>query len=151
MQEGIERLTCLRTLGRVIVIGDKKACKSECLRNLNHLRNLAMECKGVDVGEINKAEFKNKTKLICLGIELSSSNTNEEALEYFQPPPNLEQLGLSSYRGASRLSLNWMMSITKLRKLSLRIWSGFERLSLGNCHVLNLLRLSLIGVWMMNL
>ncbi|KAK2634603.1 hypothetical protein Ddye_029395 [Dipteronia dyeriana] len=131
MQEGIERLTCLKTLGRVIVSGDKKAYKFECLRNLNHLRNLAMECRRVDVGEINKAKFKNKTKLLSLGIELSSSNTNEEALKDFQPLPNLEQLGLSSYRGASRLSLNWMMSLKKLRKLSLRRWSGFERLSLG--------------------
>ncbi|KAI9162353.1 hypothetical protein LWI28_026464 [Acer negundo] len=127
--------------------GDKKACKFECLRNLNHLGGeLDIICSGgVDVGEVNKAEFQNKTKLLGLGIELKRlrtrdlsleedvSNTNEEALEDFQPPPNLETLSLTGYSGASRLSLNWMMSLTKLRNLFLDSWShiGFDRLSLG--------------------
>ncbi|KAI9160699.1 hypothetical protein LWI28_010792 [Acer negundo] len=146
MSKGIERLTCLRTLDKVVVSGDKKACKFECLRNLNHLRGeLYIHCIGVDVGEINKAEFKNKTKLLSFRIELSSeedvSNTNEEALEDFQPPPNLELLFLRGYRGASCLSLNWIMSLTKLRRLSLDCGShiGFERLSLGKLPYLELL------------
>ncbi|KAK3220150.1 hypothetical protein Dsin_014120 [Dipteronia sinensis] len=142
MPKGIERLTCLRTLSVVVMSGDKKACKFECLRNLNHLgRELWMTCRGgVDVGEINKAGFKNKTKLVILMIDLSSeegvSNTNEEALEDFQPAPNLEALSLCGYWGASRLSLNWMMSLTKLRKLYLKSWSGFIRLSLGKLSCL---------------
>ncbi|KAK3220154.1 hypothetical protein Dsin_014124 [Dipteronia sinensis] len=146
MPRGIERLTCLRTLDKVVVSGDKKACKFECLRNLNHLGGqLWMKCRGgVDVGEINKAEFKNKTKLLGLWALLSSEVSNEEALEDFQPPPNLEELTLSGYRGASRLSLNWMMSLTKLKKLELGSWSCFERLSLAKLPCLESL-----SIWKM--
>ncbi|KAL5755792.1 hypothetical protein ACOSQ2_020538 [Xanthoceras sorbifolium] len=116
MPKGIERLTCLRTLSKVIVSGDKKACTFECLRNLNHLGgSLEIRCRGVDLGEINKAEFKNKTKLI-----------NEEALEDFQPPPNLESLELIGYEGTSRC--NWIASLTKLRMVYFSGWSGTELL-----------------------
>ncbi|KAH7565425.1 hypothetical protein JRO89_XS09G0205100 [Xanthoceras sorbifolium] len=129
MPKGIERLTCLRTLSKVIVSGDKKACTFECLRNLNHLGgSLEIECSGVDLGEINKAEFKNKTKLLFLDLRLLSNVINEEALEDFQPPPNLERFGLYKYRGTSRLFLNWMTSLTKLRMLRLYGWSGTELL-----------------------
>ncbi|KAL5755793.1 hypothetical protein ACOSQ2_020539 [Xanthoceras sorbifolium] len=129
MPKGIERLTCLRTLSKVIVSGDKKACTFECLRNLNHLGgSLQIECSGVDLGEINKAEFKNKTKLLFLHLGLSSNVINEEALEDFQPPPNLERFDLNEYRGTSRLFLNWMTSLTKLRSVWLYGWSGTELL-----------------------
>ncbi|KAL5757606.1 hypothetical protein ACOSP7_020217 [Xanthoceras sorbifolium] len=124
MPKGIERLTCLRTLSKVIMSGDKKACTFECLRNLNHLGgSLEIECSGVDLGEINKAEFKNKTKLLFLDLWLSSDVINEEALEDFQPPPNLESLDLSCYKGTSRLFCNWMTSLTKLKRLFLFGWS----------------------------
>ncbi|KAL5824441.1 hypothetical protein ACOSQ3_020504 [Xanthoceras sorbifolium] len=130
MPKGIERLTCLRTLSKVIVSGDKKACTFECLRNLNHLGgSLQIECwSRVDLGEINKAEFNNKTKLLFLDLWLSSNVINEEALEDFQPPPNLERFYLNEYRGTSRLFLNWMTSLTKLRSVSLFDWSGTELL-----------------------
>ncbi|KAH7565429.1 hypothetical protein JRO89_XS09G0205500 [Xanthoceras sorbifolium] len=126
MPKGIERLTCLRTLSKVIVSGDKKACTFECLRNLNRLGgSLEIRCSGVDLGEINKAEFKNKTKLLFLDLWLSSNVSNEEALEDFQPPPNLERFDLNEYRGTSRLFLNWMTSLTKLRMSVKRVGDEF--------------------------
>ncbi|KAL5757594.1 hypothetical protein ACOSP7_020205 [Xanthoceras sorbifolium] len=129
MPKGIERLTCLRTLSKVIVSGDKNACTFKCLRNLNHLGgSLQIECSWVDLGDINKAEFKNKTKLLFLDLWLSSNVSNKEALEDFQPPPNLERFDLNKYRGTSRLFLNWMTSLTKLRRVWLSDWSRTELL-----------------------
>ncbi|KAL5757605.1 hypothetical protein ACOSP7_020216 [Xanthoceras sorbifolium] len=129
MPKGIERLTCLRTLSKVIVSGDKNACTFKCLRNLNHLGgSLQIECSWVDLGDINKAEFKNKTKLLFLDLWLSSNVSNEKALEDFQPPPNLERFDLNKYRGTSRLFLNWMTSLTKLRRVWLSDWSDTELL-----------------------
>ncbi|KAL5757624.1 hypothetical protein ACOSP7_020235 [Xanthoceras sorbifolium] len=141
MPKGIERLTCLRTLSKVIVGGDKEACKFECLRNLDHLGgSLEIECIGVDLGEINKAEFKNKTKLLSLKLWLLSDVSSEEALENFQPPPNLQCFDLRGYNGDSCLFLNWMKFLTKLRTLWLHDWSAMELLPpLGKLPCLELL------------
>ncbi|KAK2633641.1 hypothetical protein Ddye_032800 [Dipteronia dyeriana] len=164
MPKGIERLSCLRTLDKVVMSGDKKACKFECLRNLNHLGgSLNMICSGgVDVGEINKAEFKDKTKLLALCIELwGVSDTNEEALEDFQPPLNLEELDeeldLVGYRGASRLSSEENVSNTNeealedfqpppnLKTLGLAGYRGASRLSLN--WMMSLTKLSYLGLY----
>ncbi|KAI9175204.1 hypothetical protein LWI28_028795 [Acer negundo] len=153
MSQGIEKLTCLRTLNKIVIGGDIKACNFECLRNLNHLQgSLDIECRDqVDVGEINNAEFKNKENLYGLRLEfptLKFKNNdfptllNEEAFEAFQPPPNLENLKIERYNGNP--TLKWMEnSLLKLKKLWLEDWKNLERLpSLGKLLSLETLSIS---------
>ncbi|KAL5824676.1 hypothetical protein ACOSQ3_020739 [Xanthoceras sorbifolium] len=143
MPKGFERLTCLRTLNKIVVTGDIQTCGFECLRNLNHLQgSLDIECRDqVDVREINNAEFNNKESLYGLRLEFWDA-LNEEAFEVFQPPPYLENLNIERYKG-NPTSLKWMESLTKPRKLCLQDWENLERLpSLGKLPSLETLSIS---------
>ncbi|KAL5822592.1 hypothetical protein ACOSQ4_020492 [Xanthoceras sorbifolium] len=144
MPRGIERLTCLRTLSKVVVGGDDRGCTFECVKNLNHLRgSLDMKCKGlVDVTGIHNAEFKNKKNLTGLKLEFKDVFYSKETLEDFQAPPNLEELTIDGYGGGNCMSINWMMSLTKLRELSLKHWTKLEFLPpLGKLLYLESLRI----------
>ncbi|XP_031260885.1 putative disease resistance protein RGA3 [Pistacia vera] len=130
MPIGIQRLTNLRTLRLFIVSGgggtDNKACSLEGLKYLNIFGELHIAKLGnvSNMDEARRLELKNKKNLLHLSLnfrkdEGERTNEDDEALlEILQPPSNLEKLHIVSYRGNTILP-NWMMSLTKLRKLQL--------------------------------
>ncbi|KAL5757621.1 hypothetical protein ACOSP7_020232 [Xanthoceras sorbifolium] len=161
LPEGIEKLVNLRHLinydsmmeyyiympkgiERLILGGDDRGCTFECVKNLNHLRgSLDMKCKGlVDVSGIHNAEFKNKKNLTGLKLEFKDVYYSQETLEDFQAPSNLEELTIDGYGGGNSMSINWMMSLSKLRELSLKHWTKLEFLPpLGKLLYLESLRI----------
>ncbi|XP_044474622.1 putative disease resistance protein RGA4 [Mangifera indica] len=127
---GIQRLSNLRTLKCFVVSGsnDEKTCSLEGLKYLNLFGELSINKLGnvSDVEEVKRLEIKNRKSLIDLGLDFEKNvdvrerrNEEDEALlEILQPSLNLEKLGIWSYRGNTILP-NWMMSLTKLRHLTL--------------------------------
>lgn len=135
MPKGIGGLTNLQTL-RVFVAMDgginSKVSSLGDLRNLMHLRgHLKISGLGVvsDVTGAKEAELQNKTGLRSLILDFTNSNrltsersfVDERLLEALQPPPFLKKLEIWGYSGRTILP-NWMMGLTNLRHVSLRIF-----------------------------
>ncbi|XP_031276701.1 putative disease resistance protein RGA3 [Pistacia vera] len=142
MPIGIGRLTHLRTLSEFIVSGagngthGNKACNLESLKDLNRLRG-KLVLRGLgnvkNVSEVLKMELKNKKNLSGLGVifdgDIEEIHYNDKSiLKALQPPLNLEKLDIQSYRGSTFLS-NWIMSLTRLRELSLNDCINCKHLS----------------------
>lgn len=163
MPKGIERLTCLRTLNEFIVSAgsdDGKACKLGCLKSLNHLRgSLKIKKLGnVSKDEIKEAELGKKENLLalCLSLEKDGkrgrkNKDDEDALEGLQVPPNLERLEIFYHR-SKRLSSIFIMSLAKLRSMSLDRCINLEKLprlgelpSLESLTIRNMRRLEEVG------
>ncbi|XP_044482939.1 putative disease resistance protein RGA3 [Mangifera indica] len=128
--KGIQRLSNLRTLRYFVVSGsnDEKACSLEGLKYLNLFGELRIKRLGnvSDVEEVKASPLKSHENLVGLGLDFNKDidgrerrNEEDEALlEILQPSLNLEKLKIVSYRGNTILP-NWMMSLTKLRHLTL--------------------------------
>ncbi|XP_044495514.1 putative disease resistance protein RGA3 isoform X2 [Mangifera indica] len=152
MPKGLERLTCLRTLRFVISDGSygSKACSIECLRNFKGLQDLGIKGFGnlTDAAKVKGIELIDKKNLRDLIVDFERSNNAghdyEEFLEALQPPPNLMELSLRNYRG-NTMSPNWMVSLNRLRKLSLEDCRNCEHLPpLGK-----LSSLEILSIWRM--
>jgi Leucine-rich repeat (LRR) protein len=155
--KGIERITCLRTLDVFTVCGggenESKAANLRELKNLNHIggslsiRNLGGGIE--DASDAAEAQLKNKKRLLRLRLDFIREKTELQAnegslIEALQPPSDLEDLTISGYGG---LDLpNWMMTLTRLRVLSLGLRENVEvlpplgRLPNLECLVLNSLK-----------
>ncbi|KAK9278968.1 hypothetical protein L1049_028550 [Liquidambar formosana] len=125
LPKGFARLSSLQILPIFIVSGDdeRQACKFGDLRNLNNLRSLGITRLGNlgDVGEAQKLELKRMKHLVSLHFDFFSRDNEvgkrEDVIEALEPHPNLKDLCIHGY-GGTQLP-GWMMSLTKLRKLSL--------------------------------
>ncbi|XP_044495533.1 putative disease resistance protein RGA3 [Mangifera indica] len=153
MPKGLERLTGLRTLLFVISDGShgSKACSIECLRNFKGLQDLGIKGFGnlTDAAKVKGIELINKKNLRDLIVHFERSNNAghdyEEFLEALQPPPNLMELSLRNYKGNTMFP-NWMVSLNKLRKLTLEGCTNCEHLPpLGKLSSLEIL--SIWGMW----
>ncbi|KAJ6882754.1 disease resistance protein RGA3 [Populus alba x Populus x berolinensis] len=128
--KGIERITCLQTLDVFILCGggenESKAANLRELKDLNHIGG-SLEIRNLGGGkevasDATKAQLKNKKRLLRLELQFDGEKTelqaNEDALiEALQPPSDLGYLTLWGYGG---LELpNWMMTVTRLRGLTL--------------------------------
>ncbi|XP_044475011.1 putative disease resistance RPP13-like protein 1 [Mangifera indica] len=139
MPIGIQRLSNLRTLSNFVVSdgNDEKACSLEGLKYLNLYGKLYIGMLGnVSSGEkVKKSEIKNQKSLFGLTLDFEKNvdgrerrNEEDEALlDILQPSLNLEKLNILTYRGNSNLP-NWMMSLTKLRHLTLNCCSNYKHL-----------------------
>lgn len=102
-----------------------------------HLRALIIERLGnvTDANVGRKVELKKWTKLESLNLDFGKSNEDEEGtrtreddellLEALQPPPDLRTLEIYKYKG-NTISLIWLVSLTKLRKLYLGCFVNLE-------------------------
>ncbi|XP_031275639.1 putative disease resistance protein RGA3 isoform X1 [Pistacia vera] len=142
MPIGIQRLTNLRTLRLFVVSGggggggtDNKACSLEGLKYLNIFGELRIAKLGnvSNVDEARRSELKNQENLLHLSLDFNTDEgerTNEDdevLLEILQPPLNLEKLVIRNYRGNTILP-NWMMSLTKLKRLTLSTCMNLKHL-----------------------
>ncbi|XP_031255098.1 disease resistance protein RGA2-like [Pistacia vera] len=130
MPKGIEKLTGLRRLSELVISGegdhDNKACTLEGLKNLNQLEGSLIvrgfgNLRNVSDGELTEV-FNKKEKLSQLILNFDEREEGERLgeddeliLKTLQPPPNLENLYISSYRGNTFPS-SWM-TLTKLKVL----------------------------------
>jgi hypothetical protein len=146
-------LTSLRTLSCPFSISgkdDSKGCNLGELKNLNHLQG-TLQIRGlgnvVDVYEVENAQLKKKIHLRNLDLwfdgEYEERMENDAlVLNAIEPPPNLEYLHIEKYRGTT-MSLNWMMSLTKLKTLHLEYLEKLENLPpLGKLPFLESLAIS---------
>ncbi|KAH9713299.1 hypothetical protein KPL71_020301 [Citrus sinensis] len=139
MPRGMERLTGLRTLGAFVASGGKssKACSS--LKSLNKLKHLegSLTLRGLgnerDLGDDNddeKVDLKSKMKLVDLHLRFDSTTKTKDhrvVLECLQPPSSLEKLGIYGYAGDTiSPTSDWMLSLAKLRVLTLRFCNKCE-------------------------
>eukprot|EP00258_Populus_trichocarpa_P021947 XP_024437966.1 putative disease resistance protein RGA4 isoform X10 [Populus trichocarpa] len=131
--KGIERIACLRTLNVFIVCGggenESKAANLRELKNLNHIGGSLRIDKVRDIENVRDVvdALLNKKRLLCLewnfkGVDSILVKTElpeheGSLIEVLRPPSDLENLTIRGYGG---LDLpNWMMTLTRLRMLSL--------------------------------
>ncbi|KAK2654702.1 hypothetical protein Ddye_014558 [Dipteronia dyeriana] len=155
MPKGIERLTCLHTLSKLVLgsrLHGSEACTLECLKNLYRLKG-SLELTELEIAtneaEAKQAELSKKENLIRLSLSFGGDIVfvnNEEfpvndeelifiynellkhdevILEALEPSPNLENLSLSWYRG--NIFPNWMVSLSQLKKLHLDQCMKYQR------------------------
>nr|XP_027082133.1 putative disease resistance protein RGA3 [Coffea arabica] len=119
MPSGIGKLTCLRTLGMVVLSGKKGFRLSE-LRDLNMLRG------GLTIMHLERIEDKKDSEEACLikkqslhGLNLywDSERTiqrynDKEVLEALKPRPNLQLLRVLGFNGSSFPS--WISTVTEV-------------------------------------
>ncbi|CDP19689.1 unnamed protein product [Coffea canephora] len=119
MPSGIGKLTCLRTLGMVVLSGKKGFRLSE-LRDLNMLRG------GLTIMHLERIEDKKDAEEACLikkqslhGLNLywDSERTiqrynDEKVLEALKPRPNLQLLRVLGFNGSSFPS--WISTVTEV-------------------------------------
>ncbi|XP_016652151.1 PREDICTED: putative disease resistance protein RGA3 [Prunus mume] len=133
LPKGIARLTSLRTLDEVCIHDDDDVDNNkEALFELSDLRNMD-QLRGSfriwfkkdlkDARQAEKAHLVNKNCLVSLEFKFpladeTAQHIAEETLNALQPPPNLESLSISGYRGTT-LRPHWMTSLNKLRSLTL--------------------------------
>ncbi|XP_044496599.1 putative disease resistance RPP13-like protein 1 [Mangifera indica] len=160
MPKGLERLTGLRRLGEFVISDGSygsKACSIECLRNFKGLQYLDIKGFGnlTDAAKVKGIELINKKNLRDLIVDFEGSNNEghdyEELLEALQPPPNLGELSLRNYKGNTMFP-NWMVSLSKLRKLTLWDCINCEHLpplgklsSLENLFIWGMKRVKRVG------
>ncbi|XP_031248366.1 putative disease resistance protein RGA3 [Pistacia vera] len=147
MPKSLERLTSLRTL-EIFVISEgnygSEECCVECLKNFKHLRKFGIKGLGNlrDVDEVKGIELNNKKNLRFSRVNFTgrmNDEQNQQLLDELQPHPNLETLALVNYSGKT-IFPNWMMSLTKLRRLYLRDCVNCEHLPpLGKLSSLEIL------------
>uniref|UniRef100_A0A6N2LWP6 AAA+ ATPase domain-containing protein n=1 Tax=Salix viminalis TaxID=40686 RepID=A0A6N2LWP6_SALVM len=150
MPKGIERLTCLQTLDWFVVCGggenESKAANLRELKTLDHIgwslviRNLRggiedaaeaqlIKNKKLRGGIEDAAEaqlIKNKKHLLCLELRFCYNHEDDNLIEVFHPPSDLERLRIVEYGGI--VLRNWMMALTRLQELRL--------INCGNVEVL---------------
>ncbi|XP_050274017.1 putative disease resistance protein RGA3 [Quercus robur] len=150
---GIERMISLKTISNISISvkDDSKGCGLGELQNFNHLKG-AFQIKGlghmVDAREIENAQLKKKTGLHTLKLcfnrwDGKDTGRKDDALvlNALEPPPNLVYLRIEDYQ-ATRMSSNWMMSLTKLKMLFLQCFIELECLPpLGKLPFLESLRI----------
>ncbi|KAK7827200.1 putative disease resistance protein [Quercus suber] len=134
---GIGRLSSLTKLSHFTVGGkdDCQRCELGELKYLNHLQGtLTINRLGnvVDACEAKNAELNKKIGLRDLRLNFFEENeenhgeTDESVLNALEPPPGLEKLEIDSYRGTTMFP-NWMMSLAKLKSLTLICGENLER------------------------
>ncbi|XP_044482959.1 putative disease resistance protein RGA3 [Mangifera indica] len=128
--KGIQRLSNLRTLTYFVVSGsnDEKTCSFEGLKYLNLFGELCIDkLRNVsNVEEVKTSPLKNHENLVGLTLDFKKdidgrerrNEEDETLLEILQPSLNLEKLKILRYKGNTILP-NWMMSLTKLKHLTL--------------------------------
>ncbi|KAJ7950979.1 Disease resistance protein [Quillaja saponaria] len=130
LPKGIGQLHSLRTLQDFFVrdSNDCENCSIAHLNKLNHLRG-ELSINGLGnvshVIEAEKAELKNKKNLQSLSLYFGDyfeyrdrRRTDVLLLNALEPNPELQLLKIAGY-GGIRLFPNWMLSLTKLKTLSL--------------------------------
>ena len=128
---GIGRLISLRTLSHFYISSrdDSKGCKLGELKNLNHLQG-TLRIIGLgneeDISGAKNAQLKKKIGLHTLslwfvGWDFEDTRRESDALvlNALESPPDLEYLSIENYQ-ATTMSLNWTMSLTKLKMLDIR-------------------------------
>jgi Leucine-rich repeat (LRR) protein len=138
--KGIEKIACLRTLDVFTVCGGgengSKAANLRELKNLNHIGGRLVIEKVRDIEDVSNAVDAqlNKKRLLCLVLDFKGVDSIMEKtelaehegslIEALRPPSDLEDLTISGYGG---LDLpNWMMTLTRLRALSLVLRENVE-------------------------
>ncbi|KAJ6748138.1 hypothetical protein OIU79_029295 [Salix purpurea] len=123
MPNGIERLTCLRTLDCFIVCGggenESKAANLRELKNLNHIGG-RLEIRNLQGGGIEdavEAQLKNKKRLLCLELNFYINYEDYSLIEVLEPSLDLEKLRIYNYGGI--VLPKWMMALTRLQELTL--------------------------------
>ncbi|XP_075660151.1 putative disease resistance protein RGA4 [Castanea sativa] len=131
---GIGRLSSLTKLSGFYVGGkdDNQRCELGELKNLNHLQG-TLKIYGlgnvVDACEAKNAELKKKIGLRDLDLNFFGDNlenyggrmeTDVSVLNALEPPPGLENLAIHWYCGTTMFPNNWIMSLAKLKRLTLR-------------------------------
>ncbi|KAM4118837.1 hypothetical protein ACJW30_03G013000 [Castanea mollissima] len=140
---GIGRLISLRTLKCFSISDeDSERCKLGELKNLNHLQG-SFEIRGlgnlVDISEAKNAQLKKKIHLRELKLSFKKGkdrgwwddrvpnaiDPNDKRMERdvlflnaLEPPQDLELLDIRWYQGTT-MSPNWLMSLTKLKTVSI--------------------------------
>ncbi|KAH9689194.1 hypothetical protein KPL70_015417 [Citrus sinensis] len=144
---GIDELIRLRSVRKFVVGGGyDRACSLGSLKKLNLLRQCSIDGLGgvSDAGEARRAELEKKKNLFDLDLHFGHSRDGDEEqagrreneedkderlLEALGPPPNLKKLVIDEYRGRRNVvPINWIMSLTNLRDLSLNWWRNCEHL-----------------------
>nr|POF18174.1 putative disease resistance protein [Quercus suber] len=117
---------------------DSQRCELGELKYLNHLQGtLTINRLGnvVDACEAKNAELKKKIGLRDLYLHFFGENVENHGrrmendvsvLNALEPPPGLEQLQIVGYRGTTMFP-NWMMSLAKLKSLTLTRGENLER------------------------
>ena len=159
---GFGRLISLRTLSHFNISGkdDGQGCKLGELNNLNHLQG-ALRIRGLgnvlDAREAKVAQLKKKIGLHTLflrfdGCDCEDIRKNDGlVLNGLEPPPHLKYLCIEEYR-ATKISTNWMMSLTNLKTLDIRYAFLKHLPPLGNLplleslHIDNAIYLEKVGV-----
>ncbi|XP_050273294.1 putative disease resistance protein RGA3 [Quercus robur] len=149
---GFGRLTSLRTLNYFSVSGKdhSERCRLGELRNLNHLQG-TLEIYGlgseVNACEAENAQLKKKIGLCTLLLWFDERVRGEIiremdvlVLNALEPPPNLEDLTIGRYQGLTMFP-NWMLSLTKLKKLDIYALNLECLPPLGKLPLLNSLRI----------
>ena len=121
----------LRTLSHFYISSrdDSKGCKLGELKNLNHLQG-TLRIIGLgneeDISGAKNAQLKKKIGLHTLslwfvGWDFEDTRRQSDALvlNALESPPDLEYLSIENYQ-ATTMSLNWTMSLTKLKMLDIR-------------------------------
>ncbi|KAL4607040.1 hypothetical protein ACB092_09G146900 [Castanea dentata] len=137
---GFGRLISIRTISHILVSGkdDSKGCKLGELKNLNHLQG-TLQIKGlgnmVDACEAKNAQLKKKIGLRTLSLRFNGwdcQDTRREndvlVLNALEPPSRWEDLRIEWYNGTTMFP-DWMMSLTKLKTLTLDGCLNLERLA----------------------
>ncbi|KDO37407.1 hypothetical protein CISIN_1g011015mg [Citrus sinensis] len=136
---GIGELISLREVTKFVVGGGyDRACSLGSLKKLNLLRKCSIRGLGgvSDAGEVRRAELEKQKYLVELGLYFDQAgrreneeDEDERLLEALGPPPNLKKLEIYDYRGRRNVvPINWIMSLTNLRDLSLSKWRNCEHL-----------------------
>ncbi|KAL9447355.1 hypothetical protein AB3S75_014925 [Citrus x aurantiifolia] len=144
---GIEELIRLRGVTKFVVgRGYDRACSLGSLKKLNLLGECWICGLGgmSDAGEARRAELEKKKNLLKLGLHFCHSRDGDEEqagrreneedederlLEALGPPSNLKELRIDEYGGRRNVvPINWIMSLTNLRDLSLIMWRNRDHL-----------------------
>ncbi|CDP21238.1 unnamed protein product [Coffea canephora] len=120
MPSGIGKLTCLRTLSKV-VLGGKKGFQISELRDLNMLR------EELSIGHLERVKDKKHAEEACLTEKQSlrklclvwdsermfQQYNDDEVLEALKPCPNLQSLHIAGFKGSSSFP-SWISTITEV-------------------------------------
>ncbi|XP_035541293.1 putative disease resistance protein RGA1 isoform X1 [Juglans regia] len=119
MPRGLGELKNLQTLSKFVVHSDSTPNDSGQLSELNRLTSLrgALEISGLRSREEDVANLKERGHLQVLTLHWERENVIN-ALERFEPHPNLKKLNIYEYGGV-RFPM-WLLSLTNLVHLSLR-------------------------------
>ena len=141
LPRGIGRLSSLTKLSHFVVGGkdDSQRCELGELKYLNHLQG-TLKIYGlgnvVDACEAKNVELKKKIGLRYLHLNFFEENVENHGgrmendvsvLNALEPPPGLEKLRIEEYWGTTMFP-NWMMSLAKLKSLSLTDGKNLELL-----------------------